>query len=223
MLPAVTMKVSAADPIDMMLSYARDRVGKSGQQLGYTDQWCAFFVCDCAAYAGQSEAVPYNGSAHNLYFDVLEAGGKVVSSPQAGDLVFYNCAACDTNGDNISMDHVGLVENQDFSIEGNLGSSGSTLYTRTVKRKGLSERFSCDGHSTDDYIKRVYVRPAYSGYSHEIDSSFGTSFTAYPKEKITAENIFNAYHSQINSTSWIGTSDLCTIHEVYTDGCCRVT
>lgn len=221
--PSITMNVKASDSVDMMVSYAQARIGRSGAELGYNDQWCAYFVCDCAAYAGESAAVPYNGSAHWLYFAVLNAGGQVVNSPQAGDLVFYNCSACDTNGDNISMDHVGLVENQYYSIEGNLGSAGSTLYTRTVRRKGLTERFSCDGHSTDDYISRVYVRPAYAGYSHEVDSSYGTNFTTYPKAEITAENIFNANHVQINSTSKIYTSDLCTIHEVYTDGCCKVT
>lgn len=59
--------------------------------------------------------------------------------------------------------------------------------------------------------------------SHTVDTSYGTNFTAYPKAKITAENIFNENHSQISSTSWIGPSDKCTIHEVYTDGCCKVT
>ncbi len=62
-----------------------------------------------------------------------------------------------------------------------------------------------------------------SGSTHTVDSSYGTNFTAYPKAKITAENIFNENHGQISSSSWIGTSDKCTIHEVYTDGCCKVT
>lgn len=59
-------------------------------------------------------------------------------------------------------------------------------------------------------------------HTHTIDTSYGTNFTAYPKAKITAENIYNENHSTI-SGAWIGTSDLCTIHEVYTDGCCKVT
>ena len=59
--------------------------------------------------------------------------------------------------------------------------------------------------------------------THTVDSSYGTNFTAYPKAKITAESIFDANHNQISSTAWIGTSDLCTIHEVYTDGCCKIT
>ena len=58
---------------------------------------------------------------------------------------------------------------------------------------------------------------------HDVDNNYAKNITAYPKAKITAENIMDASHSPINNTSWIGTSDLCTIHEVYTDGCCRVT
>ena len=160
MLPVVAMEAKAADSVNMMILYAQDRVGKTGQQLGYTDQWCAFFVCDCAVYAGQSEAIPYNGNAHSLYFAVLSAGGSVVSSPQAGDLVFYNCVACDTNNDGISIMHVGLVENENYSIEGNL--DGSSYATRSVKRKALTASYShSSSHSTSNYVKRIYVRPNY--------------------------------------------------------------
>ncbi|MBE6737715.1 MAG: hypothetical protein E7566_03550 [Ruminococcaceae bacterium] len=72
-----------------------------------------------------------------------------------------------------------------------------------------------------------YIKTA-TGYfivtqTHTVDSSYGTNFTAYPKAKITAEKIFDANHNQISSTAWIGTSDQCTIHEVYTDGCCLVS
>ena len=65
--------------------------------------------------------------------------------------------------------------------------------------------------------------PAESQVSHTVNSSYGKNFTSYPKSKITAANIFDANHNQISSTAWIGTSDKCTIHEVYTDGCCKVS
>lgn len=59
--------------------------------------------------------------------------------------------------------------------------------------------------------------------SHKVDTKYDKNFTAYPKAKITASNIFDANHNQISSTAWIGTSDKCTINEVYTDGCCKIT
>ena len=58
---------------------------------------------------------------------------------------------------------------------------------------------------------------------HTVNSSYGKNFTSYPKAKITAGNIYDANHNQISSTAWIGTSDKCTINEVYTDGCCKVS
>ena len=59
--------------------------------------------------------------------------------------------------------------------------------------------------------------------THKVNSSYGKNFTAYPKAKITAANIWDANHNQVSSSAWIGTSDKCTIHEVYTDGCCKVS
>lgn len=118
-LLAMANKADATDPISTMISYARDRLGKTGAELGYDHPWCAHFVYDCAAYAGQTEAIPKNLNAHWLYFDVLKAGGYEVMSPQAGDLVFYNCRICDTTNDGLSIMHVGLVENENYTIEGN--------------------------------------------------------------------------------------------------------
>lgn len=200
MLPTVATQVAAADPISMMVSWAQERVGKSGQQLGYNDEWCAYFVSDCAAYADQSKAIPYNGNAHYLYFAVLDVGGKVVSSPQAGDLVFYNCTACDDTGDGISMMHVGLVENENYSIEGNL--DGSSYSTRIAKRKGLNERYShSSGHSTDNYVKRVYVRPNYTG---------GTSHTCNKGTYVyyeAAHPHYKCYECSICGNVWRNTEE----------------
>ena len=201
MLPAMIMKADAADSISMMVSYAQERVGKTGQELGYNDQWCAFFVSDCAVYAGQTKAIPYNGNAHNLYFAVLKAGGKVVSTPKKGDLVFYNCSACDTNNDGIAIMHVGLVENENYSIEGNLGPSGSTLYTRKVVRKGLNESYSHgSGHNTGNYVKRIYVRPAYDGGTGEHTCNKGT-YVYYE----AAHPHYKCYECSICGTVWRNT------------------
>ena len=42
LLPNMIMKADAVDSISLMVSYAQERVGKTGQELGYNDQWCAF-------------------------------------------------------------------------------------------------------------------------------------------------------------------------------------
>lgn len=167
-LPNVTRQVAAADPINMMIAYAQDRLGKTGSQLGYGNEpWCAYFVSDCAAYAGQSGAIPKHGNAHSLYFLVRDAGGTPVSSPQAGDLIFYNCPASDTTGDGISIMHVGLVAYDGYTIEGN--RSGE------VKKQKLTDSFRDEhGHSTTTgAVTRLYLRPAYSGQTPHTHSYTG--------------------------------------------------
>ena len=74
-----------------VVAVANAQIGRSKASLGYTEAWCADFVSDCAKLAGQSAAVPFNGGVSYLYNAVLNAGGYQVSSPQAGDLVFYYC------------------------------------------------------------------------------------------------------------------------------------
>ena len=188
MLPSLSTSVNAADSVSMIVSYAQARVGKTGAELGYNVPWCAYFVCDCAAYANQTKAVPRNGSAHYLYFNVRDAGGEVVASPQPGDLVFYNCSSCDTNNDGIAMMHVGLVAYDGYSIEGNLSNS--------VKKKALNASFSDEyGHSTTTgVVQRVYVRPAY------------TSGTAIPQKPTIITNQPSYVSGENITISWTAVS-----------------
>ena len=181
-------------------------------------EWCAYFVSWCAKEAGISDSIIHRqgiASPFSGYFNVPNTHSSGDYFPKPGDLFFYGP---NSNGDHY---HVGIVETVNAStgyittIEGNTNSSGSStgyiVYRHTRHYQ----------HSTIC----CYGTPKYTNTSvkHTVDTSYGTNFTAYPKAKITAGNIFNANHSQIDSTSWIGISDKCTIHEVYTDGCCKVT
>jgi len=203
------------EPQNDIVAVAQAQLNRTQSQMGYTEAWCANFVCDCAKLIGQSSAIPSNGSVPYLYNAILAAGGQQVYSRQKGDIIFYNCSACDTNGDGLALMHVGIVWDETYSIEGNYNGKVARVSSYTDQNKHTT---------TSGTVKRIYLRPNYSGgTSHTVNSSYGTNFTAYPKEKITASNIFDAGHNQISSTAWIGTSDKCTIHEVYTDGCCRVS
>ncbi len=72
-----------------MVNIAMAQNGKTQAQIGYSESWCADFVSDCARLAGQESAVPFNGVVQSMYNAVINAGGYHVSSPQAGDLVFF--------------------------------------------------------------------------------------------------------------------------------------
>ncbi len=109
-----------------ILNVAVAQTGKTGKQLGYSEEWCADFVSDCADLAGQSAAVPRYGQVTGLKNRIIAAGGKVITSyPQPGDIVFYK-------------GHVEIVYSASGSslsslksVGGNTGS-GSSLYTRKV-------------------------------------------------------------------------------------------
>ncbi len=203
-----------------------DIVEVAKTQIGCTDKykynnpngyaWCAFFVVWCARQANiDSSIIRTSGvaCADSGYLNVPYYS-RTSHSPQSGDLVFFNWPSTSD-----SWDHVGIVEYVEsngtvHTIEGNSSNR--------VKRCS----YSANGTSESNRLSSIrgYGVPNYLGpVSHTIDSNYSKNFTAYPKAKITAANIFDANHNQIDSTSWIGTSDKCTIHEVYTDGCCKVT
>ncbi|MBQ8795321.1 MAG: CHAP domain-containing protein [Clostridia bacterium] len=189
---------------------------------GSTAPWCATFVSWCAEQANipatilkRSTAAGHGASYFNINF---YSGSSTLASSGDNDSYFKGYNYIPKTGDLFytrSWSHVGLVVAVNgayvTTVEGNTNTNGSS------EGNGVYKRTRAIG---DLY----FGVPDYTGTpTHNVDYSFGTNFTAYPKEKITASNIFDAYHSQISSTAWIGTSDLCTIYEVYTDGCCKIS
>ncbi|WP_365728804.1 CHAP domain-containing protein, partial [Ruminococcus sp.] len=149
-----------------ILNVALAQAGKTGSQLGYTEEWCADFVSDCADLAGQSAAVPRYGGVDGLRTRILNAGGKnVTSSPQPGDIVFFS-------------GHVEIVYSGSGSSLKSIGgntSSASSLYSRKV----CSPRVHGGSYTV--------VRPNYSGgnigtstwYDNLSPVDVGTDFCAY--------------------------------------------
>lgn len=141
---------------------------KSGSQYGYhSGGWCAAFINDCAHLVCLSDVIPFiSGVTHDvggLRNTVLNRGGQAVSSPQAGDLVFYYCPV-DTR-----YCHVGLMIDSVASIQGNLNN--------TVVRLGSV----WDARTCHDQNYNVsYVRPNYSFNRQpmeSLDSATGSTGT----------------------------------------------
>lgn len=106
-----------------ILNVALAQQGKTGSQLGYTEEWCADFVSDCADLAGQSDAVPRYGGVSGLKTRILTAGGVEVSSPQPGDIVFFGSS------------HVEIVYSFSSGVLNSIGgntSKAGNLYSRKV-------------------------------------------------------------------------------------------
>ncbi len=207
-----TLTGNAADD---MLAIAQAQLGRTASQMGYTEAWCANFVSDCAKLAGESSAIPANGYVPSLYNAILNAGGKVVTNRQKGDIIFYNCSAHDTDGDGFALMHVGIVLDSTYSIEGN--------YNNKVSK---ASSYNDGSHTTSSgTIKRIYVRPNYKGgtaNSHKVDTNYGANFTAYLKNPNSQVTVYSSC-GVAESGRYISGSDPVTIHEVYTDGCCKVS
>ena len=48
----------SGDPAADMAAIALAQEGRTGSDIGYTEEWCANFIGDCALLAGQADAVP---------------------------------------------------------------------------------------------------------------------------------------------------------------------
>ena len=155
-----------------IVAVANAQVGKTQSDLKYTEAWCADFVMDCARLTGMPDSIiPYNYSegayVPNLYnYLVNNCGASVVSNRQAGDILFYYCSKCG------GYKHVSIVIDGTYSVEGNYYMNN---VSQVVKAKSYWD--DC-GHSTNDYISRVYVRPKYNNkLGTPVD--LGSDFYAY--------------------------------------------
>ncbi len=168
---------------------------------------CANFVSQCLYNGGIATTSSWKPDSYQWIncgglktFLCTTLGCNYISQPSSsqisvGDVMYYN------NGSHVCI--VSAVENGVPKV------CGHTTDTRNGSYK--------QGYSTYGVIKLT------GSISHTVNSNYGKNFTSYPKAKITAGNIYDANHNQISSTAWIGISDKCTIHEVYTDGCCKLS
>lgn len=154
-----------------IVAVAKAQLGKTGSNLGYTEEWCADFVTDCARLTKMSDKiVPYNyvsrGACRYLYKYMIEnCGAKDVSTPQKGDLIFF-----DWDGTKLTsnLHHVAIVS--DYSngvmttIGGNQGN-GSTLKTRLVS----SVKYAVNSK----YVAKI-VRPNY-GNVHTVSIHYNAN------------------------------------------------
>ncbi len=132
-----------------MVAVALAQEGRTGRDFGYDDQWCAYFVSDCARICGETAAIPPHGTCTYLYQNLLNAGGSVTTDdPKPGDICFINWSG------GTAMRHVEIVyrveDGMVYTVGGNSGS-GSSYLTRLVK---------CHAPLDWEYVVAI-VRPAY--------------------------------------------------------------
>jgi len=147
------------NPIDDIVAIAQAQKNRTQTEMGYTEAWCANFVGDCASLAGLSDCIPSDGYCGTLYNNIINAGGKEVTSPQKGDIVFYICTAgannCPKSG--YPWVHVGIMTSSSTSIEGN-SNNKVTAKTRISYTDRNGHTY---GHSGTNSVIVKYLRPNY--------------------------------------------------------------
>ncbi len=133
------------------------QLGKTGEELNYSEEWCADFVGDCAILIEQSDAVPLYGGVEGLYTRLVDADAtEITDSPAPGDLVFINW-----NGEE-RKSHIEIVYDYDeetntvFTVGGNTGNSD--YYESKVGTHEIN---------LDSDIIKAILRPAYNEYCAE--------------------------------------------------------
>ncbi|MCR5742935.1 MAG: hypothetical protein K6F92_04290 [Lachnospiraceae bacterium] len=141
------------NPGSDMVVIARAQMGRTMSEFGYVDAWCARFVSDVAALAGESAAIPYNASCTSLINGIINAGGTVVTDWQhlkKGDIVYY----C-TNGQN----HVEII-----SENSSVGFDGSNYYIHSIGGNCRPNGITSQVYEKDCtyMVVNTIVRPNYS-------------------------------------------------------------
>ena len=140
---------SAQELVDYALSFSgktRAECIEGGLQF-YSGGWCAMFVSACAQNSGLSDIIPYNGNPKALYNAIIKAGGTSVTSPQVGDIVFFDWGGSSFNSKK-GFDHVGIVSSvkngKIYVVHGNYHSSKPI--SSVCSEKGC--KYSCSGGSS---------------------------------------------------------------------------
>lgn len=168
-----------------IVTVAKKQNGKTGSNLGYSEEWCADFATDCARLTGMSSSVvPYTysgrGSCKLLYNRMINnCGAKVVSTPKVGDFVFFDWSG-KKNVNNLH--HVAIVTgvsgNKVTVIGGNQGSA-SSLYSRKVSTVTYSVNYNCIAK---------YVRPKYANNGKVDNGTYYGKYTGSSTSIVTALN-----------------------------------
>lgn len=165
------------------VAYAQANLTQS--QLGYTENWCADFVSDCARLANiPTTIIGTSGLVKSLLDSVKNGGGKEVTNPQAGDLVFY--AGTNKSTGKYEYIHVGIMVSATTSVQGNLRSKVfADLKPSNYKNDGYSWSYfymrpnyssstQCTNHTKGTY---AFYESAHPHYNYWYCSNCGTLFT----------------------------------------------
>lgn len=181
---------------------------QKGRSIDYDGQYGAQCVDLIMAYYKYLIGYNVGGDADNYATNTLPSGWTRTKNgqPQKGDILVY--------AGGTGAGHIAIYESDNVTWHQNYNGQ----YVRRVTNKHYTSFVAFDGATYWGCI-----HPNFNDYVHIKDDSYDTNFKAFPYAKITNDNLFDAGHNKMNANNWIAATDECTILEVYTDGCCKVT
>ena len=190
---------------DDAIAWLQEQEGRSIDYDGYYGAQCVDLIMAYYKYL-----IGYNvgGNGDDYATNTLPSGWTRTKNgqPQKGDILVY--------AGGTGAGHVAIYESDNVTWHQNYGGQ----YVRRVTNKHYTSFVALDGATYWGCI-----HPNFNDYVHIKDESYDTNFKAFPYAKITNDNLFDAGHNKMNANNWIAATDECTILEVYTDGCCKVT
>lgn len=189
-----------------------------------------YMSCDFDGYTttqGRHEGIDFvSGSGNNVYAiaDGTVTAAKTSSSGLTTIAIYnssYNVTIVYLHTKNFAVS-TGTVVSKGTKIAQEGNSGASAVHTHVELRTGsrTSAAVSVNDYTLDNpnpypyYEKMLFNEP-----THTIDESYGHDFSATCTSK---HYTLTQNHSE-EGKRWIDSGDVCTIHEVYTDGCCYVT
>lgn len=173
--------VDASSKMDKMVSIAMAEEGSGYKKKYGVSPWCASFVSWAARQAGiPTSVIPATASSAGMYSGTKSGGGKVVSTPQKGDLVFYKKYSSG------SICHVAIMTSSTMSIHGN--------YSKKVKYMNAYDYIDGNGKKTTR-SRMIFVRPNYgasgnsSSTNNNTSSNNSNSSSTTTKPTVTKTNI----------------------------------
>ena len=174
-----------------MVAIALAQVGMTGSQLGYSEQWCADFIGDCAILAGETAAIPLYGGVPGLRERIETAGGYYVSvsNAQPGDVCIIDW---DGGGHNNHVELVYSANGSSISTVGGNSGDYSSLYTRRVVKH----------NPLNSGVITCIIRPNYTS-SPIAPPTFATVSTDKASYAINETVTFNIDSDGVTNTLWI--------------------
>ena len=203
-----------------IVSVARAQYGKTKSMLGYTESWCANFVCDCAKLA-KIPNWPCYGSCDDLIIHLQRDMGGIWHpynsgySPKKGDFVFLSKFG--NNSDDST--HVGIIyadgfdaEGRIYTIEGNITDGDGQESRVWIKKRTITEgsilyvqgyiEINQYGYST--YGQPTDLRLDLSTTGLKLGQSMNISCSAKGAERYTV-NVFQYRTCVFNSNAAVST------------------